>query len=254
MIFESHETVKWNRTSWIYFAWIEMANVWPTGLFLVFPPFPRLFCLASPESCYVFGQLPSYLLLHSNCHRRPRIGQPLLSLPRTSREKTLQHPSRWTQSPHSVFIFKSLTQQFKLYQCLSVSSVPVSLLSFAPFSLPAKSTSFFSHSWLTDTGFSNCDAISEQQIVILILLVTDKINQLTVTGTRWCVNGQQINQSIKSISFLVPYILFSMTCILILLVSDALNFAGRVYCMMVAYDSDICSKEVYLYSHAPIYC
>lgn len=36
----------------------------------VCPPSPRLFCLASPESCYVFGQLPSYLLLHSNCHSR----------------------------------------------------------------------------------------------------------------------------------------------------------------------------------------
>lgn len=48
------------------------------ALLLFFLPFPYLFCLASHESCYVFGQLPSYLLLHSNCHRRLLITQPCL--------------------------------------------------------------------------------------------------------------------------------------------------------------------------------
>lgn len=98
MIFESHETVRWNRTLWICFAWMRMADVWPTGPFSVFPPFPRLFCLASPESGYGFGQLPSYLLLHSNCHRRPQIAQPcLVSHLSLRKKKTLQHPAPWMQ-------------------------------------------------------------------------------------------------------------------------------------------------------------
>lgn len=42
----------------------------------------HLFCLASPESRYVFGQLHSYLLLDSNCHRALLVIQPCLpSLP-----------------------------------------------------------------------------------------------------------------------------------------------------------------------------
>lgn len=39
-----------------------------------FPP-PSLFWLASHESCYVFGQLPCYLLLPSRCCRRLLIAQ-----------------------------------------------------------------------------------------------------------------------------------------------------------------------------------
>lgn len=50
-------------------------------LFRFFFSLPRLFCLASPESRYVFGQLPSYLLLHSNCHRALLPTQPCFSLP-----------------------------------------------------------------------------------------------------------------------------------------------------------------------------
>lgn len=50
-------------------------------LFHFFFSLPRLFCLASPESRYVFGQLPSYLLLHSNCHRALLTTQPCFSLP-----------------------------------------------------------------------------------------------------------------------------------------------------------------------------
>lgn len=57
-----------------------MPDVWPAGLFWFFLPLPPplLFCLASHKSIYAFGQLPSYLLLHSNCHRRLLIAQPHL--------------------------------------------------------------------------------------------------------------------------------------------------------------------------------
>lgn len=57
-----------------------MPDVWPAGLFWFFLPLPPplLFCLASHKSIYAFGQLPSYLLLHSNRHRRLLIAQPHL--------------------------------------------------------------------------------------------------------------------------------------------------------------------------------
>lgn len=69
----------WDETDlWIYFAWCLMFG--PQGSFgfsSLFLP-PLLFCLASHKSIYAFGQLPSYLLLHSNCHRRLLIAQPHL--------------------------------------------------------------------------------------------------------------------------------------------------------------------------------
>lgn len=50
MTFESHEAVRWNRALWIYFAWIEMADVWPAELFLFsfFLPFPLSLLLGFP--------------------------------------------------------------------------------------------------------------------------------------------------------------------------------------------------------------
>lgn len=68
----------------------------------------RLFCLASPESCYVFGQLPSYLLLHSNCHWTLLIPRPCLAchVPSSSGNNLFSIPScpsPFTCSPSAIF-------------------------------------------------------------------------------------------------------------------------------------------------------
>ncbi len=115
MLYDRHEALRWNRALWIYFAWTEMADVWPAGLFRVFLIFfSRLFCLASPESCYVFGQLSSYLLLHSNGHRPLLMTQPCLvcRAPSPPRNRLFSIPSpsfnshilslTWTSSPKNI--------------------------------------------------------------------------------------------------------------------------------------------------------
>lgn len=78
---------------------------WPTELFrgFFFSQFPISFCLASPESCYVFGQLHSYLLLPPNCHRALLISQPC----------PLQHPSPNTLMQFPPFTLSPKNVTFK---------------------------------------------------------------------------------------------------------------------------------------------
>lgn len=65
-----------------------------------FSSLSRLFCLASPESCYVFGQLPSYLLLHSNCHcwSSSPAWSAMLPSPPGNRLFSIPHPERDTRA------------------------------------------------------------------------------------------------------------------------------------------------------------
>lgn len=185
---------------------------------LVFPPFP-FFCLASPESCYVFGQLPSYLLLHSNCHRIRLIAQPCLSLPctLTSREKTLQHPSPMSAMPtfslHRI-IFIHLTQCFY--------SFPACMSLFAVFTVPG-------------------------------LLHSSKNYHLYL----FSYHDHILLPHFQSISFLLLSLLYCMLCILFSLICHNWPLFTQTlpttcwWHLTVA--SGMSAKEVYLYSSTPIY-
>lgn len=109
----------------------------------VFPPFPRLFCLASPESCYVFGQFPSYLLLHSNCHcwSPSPVWSAMLPSPPGNRLFSIPHPECNTRvwpppltfSPNNItFTHPSPYLHFQL-ACHHMFTHPALLLSQKPF-------------------------------------------------------------------------------------------------------------------------
>ncbi len=128
MLFESHEAVRWNRALWMYFAWIEMADVWPAGLFWFFLPFPSLL-LGFPWELlclWTAPQLPAASLKLPLLIAQPRLA---CHVTLTSREQALQHPSPWVQHLHLVSTFNFLTWQYNLHPSLSLPPFPVSMSS-----------------------------------------------------------------------------------------------------------------------------
>lgn len=135
MLFESHDAVRWNRASRIYFAWIEMADVWPAGLFFRFfflllpvsfawlPPRAVMSLDSSPATC-CFTQTATEHCLNARpclvCHAPSPPGG----------NGALQHPSPWVQQPHSLSTFNLLTEQHNLHPSLSLPSFPVSLSAY----------------------------------------------------------------------------------------------------------------------------
>lgn len=188
----------------------------------VFPPFPRLFCLASPESCYVFGQLPSYLLLHSNCHRIRLIAQPCLSLPctLTSREKTLQHLSPMNATPaFSLHSLHNLHPSNSVFLCISHLHVIICTV------------------YCTSTS-----SLQQKSTPVPFFTYYDHI----------------LLPYFQSIFFLLLSKFYCVLCILFSLICDTwtllfIQFLAPACWWHLTVASDKSVKEVYLYSPTPIY-